>query len=254
VLYCNIKKEFAMENVEDIVQALNLKKVGDGKSKEIYSDNESIYLFYKGDVRCSNRPAVYNETIAQLRLKSSVNFFRVIAKEIDRVIPHTVVNPVTIKMKKVKPVKLEWIPRFYAAGSVVKRFDFPYGYKFTNPVLKIDYKKDEDDYLINDDLIIEKEILSASQLQTCKDIAYKTGRILFDFCKSRGTTLWDFKLELGMDDDGMIYLIDEISFDGMRLKDAITGESYSKDTYRETGDLSLVIKSYENGYKKLFID
>lgn len=227
-------------------------KIGEGKSKIIYSNNEYVYLEFKGDVRCSNQKEQYDARIAELRAETNYNLYNYLAKHMNGILVPEMVNNKTLKMKKADPYPLEWIPRFVAAGSVVKRFGFKEGYVFNNPILKIDYKTEIDDYLITDELIIEKKIMSSEELIEAKQICRKIALILKEFFLSKGLVLWDFKLELGKLQSGSICLIDEISLDGMRLKDISTGESFDKDVYRKTGDKLLLIKAYEEGYNRLF--
>lgn len=232
----------------------NLKLIAEGKSKRIYSDDDWIYLDFKGDVRCSNFGTKYDERIAILRAKTSYAFYKELSKKIDNIAYVEQVSSKVLKMEYVTPLPFEWIPRFIAAGSVVKRFGFKDGHIFKNPVLKIDYKTECDDYLINDDLIIEMGVLSEEMLKQACQLALDIAESLKKICLSKNIDLWDFKLELGVSNTNQIKLIDEISFDGMRLKDKVSGESYDKDVYRKSGDIESVVEAYEKGYMKLFGD
>jgi phosphoribosylaminoimidazole-succinocarboxamide synthase len=232
----------------------NLKLIVEGKSKRIYTDNKWVYLEFKGDVRCSNFGTKYDERIAILRTKTSCAFFNYLSKRINGISYVEQVDSKVLKMEKASPLPFEWIPRFVAAGSVVKRFGFKNGHIFKNPVLKIDYKTESDDYFINDDLIIEMGVLSEDSLKQARQLALNVANSLKELCLYKNIDLWDFKLELGVSKADEIKLIDEISFDGMRLKDKDSGESYDKDVYRETGDIESVVRAYERGYLKLFGD
>lgn len=234
---------------------VNTVKIHEGKSKIIYTNADEegyIYLKFKGDVRCSKHPPAYSEQIACLRAKTNVSIFKYLSQKMTGICSTELIAPDIIKMPKLNPLPLEWIPRYVAAGSVVKRFGIPYGHHFEQPVLKVDYKTDEDDYLINDDLIIASRLLNAKELEAAKQLCMQIANELNGLFDSKGLELWDFKLELGKDANGNIFLMDEISFDGMRLKDKTTKESYDKDVYRDTGDILLVIKAYEKGYERVF--
>lgn len=234
---------------------INTVKIFEGKSKIICKEPDSdeyLYLQFKGDVRCSKHPAAYSRQIAYLRAKTNVSIFKYLSQKMSGICQAELIGPDTIKMPRINPIPLEWIPRYVAAGSVVKRFRIPYGHHFEKPVLKIDYKTDEDDYLINDDLIIACGLLNSEELSAAKHLCMQIADELNALFDSKGLELWDFKLELGKSANGDIMLMDEISFDGMRLKDKITKESYDKDVYRDTGDVSLVIKAYEKGYERVF--
>lgn len=229
-----------------------MKIMSEGKSKILYSDDESIIMEFKGDVRCSTQNVQYDLRIAKARALFTYKLYKLIGNKVEGVLIPDMVDDKTIKMEKAIPLPLEWIPRFVAAGSVVKRFGFEEGHIFKEMILKIDYKTNVDDYLITDEIIIERGILNYQELQDakklCKDIAF----FLNFYFKQRGLQLWDFKMELGRDKNGRIVLIDEISLDGMRLKDMEAGKSYDKDVYRRTGNLELLIEAYKEGYQRVF--
>ncbi|MBQ3927705.1 MAG: phosphoribosylaminoimidazolesuccinocarboxamide synthase, partial [Clostridia bacterium] len=67
---------------------------------------------------------------------------------------------------------------------------------------------------------------------------------------SLGVTLVDFKLEYGKDEDGVLYLADEISPDTCRFWDAKTGEKLDKDRFRR--DMGGVEAAYEEMMRRVF--
>lgn len=229
-----------------------MKKIGEGKSKLLFKDGQFVVMEFKGDVRCSTQKVLYDLRIAKIRTLFTYEIYKLISKNIPEVLVPEMIDEKTLKMESATPIPLEWIPRFVAAGSVVKRFGFEEGYIFSNMILKIDYKTDADDYLITDELIVEKGILSLKELNEAKELCKKIANFLNLYFQEKGLVLWDFKMELAKNKDGKIVLIDEISLDGMRLKDFATGESFDKDVYRQTGDLELLIKAYETGYQRIF--
>lgn len=235
----------------------SLIKIGEGKSKNIYLEKNSkdfLYLEFKGDIRCSKYVTAYNKMVADLRAKTSYHIFQYLGKVIPNIAYTELVDSNIIKIQNCEPISLEWIPRFVAAGSVVKRFGFQQGYQFKKPVLKIDYKTEDEDYLINDDLIVEKNLLTYDELLQAKTLSINVAKQLKLLFDDKGLDLWDFKLELGKSTDGSIILIDEISFDGMRLKDKKTGESFDKDVYRQTGNITMVTNAYKKGFIRIFGD
>lgn len=229
-----------------------MKKIGEGKSKLLFEDGQSVVMEFKGDVRCSTQEVLYDLRIAKIRVLFTYEIYKLISQNIPEVLIPEMIDEKTLKMESATPIPLEWIPRFVAAGSVVKRFGFEEGYVFSDMILKIDYKTDVDDYLITDEIIVEKGILSPRELCEAKELCKKIANFLNFYFREKGLVLWDFKMELAKNKDGKIVLIDEISLDGMRLKDLITGESFDKDVYRRTGDLELLIKAYETGYQRIF--
>jgi len=224
----------------------------EGKSKKIYTDGNFVYLEFKGDVRCSKYTTQLDDEVALIRAKTSHLLFRKLREQYDFISSSEYIYPNVIKMDMATPLPLEVIPRYVAAGAVVKRFGFQEGYIFSKPVLKIDYKTDEDDYLITDELLLEKNILDPRQLEELKFVSLSISNVLRNFFFKKKADLWDFKMEFGIASDGSIKLVDEISFDGMRLKSLITGESLDKDVYRETGDINKVKEAYRNAFELLF--
>jgi|GEM_PF-3460014 len=221
-----------------------LKLLKEGKSKKIFTDGNYVYLEFKGDVRCSTHSEKFDCEIAAIRAKTSYLLFQKLSKIFKSIAFTEFIHPNILKMEIANPLPLEVIPRYVAAGAVVKRFGFPKGYIFSRPILKIDYKTNEDDYLITDDLLLEKNIINPSQLDALKYDSLNIANFLRNFFFERGANLWDYKMEFGIATDGSIKLIDEISFAGMRLKSVKTGESLDKDVYRETGDLNKVKMAY----------
>ena len=143
--------------------------VDEGKSKKIYTDGECLYLKFKGDARCSAHDEQFDDDIGILRAKTSHIIFMMLKKQFNKAIADSeYMYPNIVKTELTVPLPLEVIPRYVAAGSVVKRFGFPEGYIFNRPILKIDYKTNEDDYLISDDLILEKNIVNPMQLDELK--------------------------------------------------------------------------------------
>ena len=232
---------------------ISMKKLLEGKSKILYEDGNSIIMKYKGDVRCSNQKVVYSDLVAKERVRFTYQLFKLLHDNLNGILMPEIVDESSLKMKKVMPIPLEWIPRYVAAGSVVKRFGFKEGKKFNDMVLKIDYKTDLEDYLITDQLIVEKGILSEEELFAAKVLCKQVAECIQKHCIERQLEIWDFKMELGRDSDGQIVLIDEISLDGMRLKDMKTKKDYDKDVYRKTGDIEKLIQVYREGYNRLFI-
>jgi phosphoribosylaminoimidazole-succinocarboxamide synthase len=223
-----------------------------GKSKIVTYVGELAHLEFLGDAACSGRPTVFDPRIAAIRCRSTLEFFNLLRRRIPSIPEVREAGENRLVMRKLDPLPLEWIPRFFAAGSVVKRFGFVEGSRFGRMVLKIDFKSEKEDYLINDDLIIESGLLNASELLKAKELVGAIADFLREHCEQAGFELWDFKVELGLDENRDLALMDEISFDGMRLKKKGTGISFDKDIYRKTGDLEKLVSGYQEGFRALF--
>ena len=44
-----------------------MKKIGEGKSKLLFEDGQSVVMEFKGDVRCSTQEVLYDLRIAKIR-------------------------------------------------------------------------------------------------------------------------------------------------------------------------------------------
>lgn len=135
-------------------------------------------------------------------------------------------------------VKIEVIPRNYAAGSIVRKYGFKEGLKFDPTLIVMDYKNDEaHDPMLNDDIAIALGIATDKELRKIRKISLRVNEILQQFFDERGLLLPDFKLEFGKV-DRKIVVADEISPDTMRLWKKDTRQSLDKDVFRfDKGDL-----------------
>ncbi|HTY91486.1 MAG TPA: phosphoribosylaminoimidazolesuccinocarboxamide synthase [Methanocella sp.] len=135
-------------------------------------------------------------------------------------------------------IKIEVIPRNYAAGSIVKKYEFPEGTKFETPIIVMDYKNDAShDPMLNDDIAIALGIATDKELRKIRKISLRVNEILQKFFDERGLLLPDFKLEFGKVDKKIV-VADEISPDTMRLWKKDTRQSLDKDVFRfDKGDL-----------------
>ncbi len=135
-------------------------------------------------------------------------------------------------------IKIEVIPRNYAAGSIVKKYEFPEGQKFEPPIIVMDYKNDAaHDPMLNDDIAIALGIATDKEIRKIRKISLRINEILQGYFEEKGLTLPDFKLEFGKV-DRKIVVADEISPDTMRLWKKGTRQSLDKDVFRfDKGDL-----------------
>lgn len=135
-------------------------------------------------------------------------------------------------------VKIEVIPRNYAAGSIVRKYGFKEGQMFDPTLIVMDYKNDAaHDPMLNDDIAIALGIASDKELRKIRKISLRVNEILQQFFDERGLLLPDFKLEFGKVDKKIV-VADEISPDTMRLWKKDTRQSLDKDVFRfDKGDL-----------------
>jgi phosphoribosylaminoimidazole-succinocarboxamide synthase len=129
-------------------------------------------------------------------------------------------NTCLMKVKAVTVPKLEFVLRYFTAGSMCRRFALESGIPFEPPYLEVTLKDDAmGDPLITDRLCVMKGMLKPGQYQAGLDLIVKVGDVLRPELAALGLTLLDFKVEFGFDADGNICVADEITPDIWRVKD-----------------------------------
>jgi len=217
----------------------NLNKIYEGKTKDVYQyRNDEILLYTKDETTgwwktdaVGNRyfeedpggnevgPAVAG--MGQKNLISSEYYFK---KFIEAGIPTHYIdcdideNLMLVKAGEIFGQGFEAIIRFYAMGSLLRRFPG----KYTEGQPMVDFfettlKSDADnDPPITKEELAEQGILTESQYDQIKRICRKAAEVIQDDLKEEDLTLVDIKFEIGLV-DGKIVLIDEISAGVMRV-------------------------------------
>ena len=125
---------------------------------------------------------------------------------------------------------LEWVCRWVGTGSFVRRYkNVPGvhdGMRFSRPIMEITIKDDAgQDPIIVPASIVELNIIPEAQLKELITLTDKAMALIHDMFRERGLDLWDTKIEWGKDaETGALMLIDEVSANGCRAFDAVTGE------------------------------
>lgn len=115
---------------------------------------------------------------------------------------------------------LEFVLRYFAAGSMCRRFDIEEGLPFEPPYTEVTLKSDEQgDPLITDRLCVMKGYLKPGMYDKCLQILVDLGDAVREELKEFNLTLVDFKAEMGYDEDGNIFIVDEITPDIWRCWD-----------------------------------
>lgn len=126
-------------------------------------------------------------------------------------------------LMQVRPVevpKLEFVLRYFTAGSMCRRFSLQPGIAFDPPYLEVTLKDDEQgDPLISERLCLMKGLLQEGEYQQALELLVRVGEVLRAELSELGLTLIDFKIEIGFDQDRNIYLSDEITPDIWRVQD-----------------------------------
>ncbi|MBQ7728366.1 MAG: phosphoribosylaminoimidazolesuccinocarboxamide synthase [Clostridia bacterium] len=226
----------------------------EGKAKKVFAtdDPRFVIVSYKDDATAldglkkgtiAGKGAVNNRMsnyLMQLLEKNGVRTHYV--KELsDR---ETVV-------RKLKIVPLEVIIRNISAGHFAQRYGVEEGIVFPEPTIEFSYKNDDlHDPLLNAYHAFALGLATKEEMNWIKETSFKVNEVMKKYFASLGVTLVDFKLEYGKDEDGVLYLADEISPDTCRFWDAKTGEKLDKDRFRR--DMGGVEAAYEEMMRRVF--
>ena len=125
-----------------------------------------------------------------------------------------------MRVRKLTVPALEFVLRYQTAGSMCRRFTLDEGIPFDPPYAEVTLKDDEQgDPLISERLCIMKGLFSEGQYDKALEVLVKVGGILKKELAQMDLTLIDFKIELGYDETGKVYVVDEITPDIWRVCD-----------------------------------
>lgn len=241
--------------------------VVEGKSKKIFKlDDDTYFMCFKPHLRSITYKREDNiEGTEYQRLLANIYFMNLLEKnEIKTQLKNDKIQEIDgekgIIVKKIKTIPIEFICRYYAAGSIVRLYPslVKEGQKLKTPLYKFDLKQDikvsgVDDPTLNENYIVGLEILTEKQLLEAKEILAKVGEIVRGALEKANMKLIDMKMELGFDENGEIVVIDEISQDCIRANDITTEESLTKDTFRQLKSDKEVLNAYIEFNKRLGI-
>ena len=239
--------------------------IANGKSKTIYAlDDDTAIMFYKPHLRSvTNHREGIIEGTDKYRMYASMFFLNLLEeyniptqREYDKILE--INGKLAMLIKRCKPIPIEWIRRYYAAGSIVRLFPtfVKEGQKFEPPLNKYDAKIDVsltggiDDPTMNESYILGLHLMTKEQFDQADKMLTKIGDILNEVYNKAGIRLIDLKMEFGLL-DGKIILIDELSQDCMRANDIATGETLTKDSYREWKTSEEVLRTYKDFLERM---
>ena len=125
-----------------------------------------------------------------------------------------------MKVRKVTVPSLEFVLRYFTAGSMCRRFTIEKGVPFNPPYLEVTLKDDaQGDPLISERLCIMKGLLKEGEYDEALNFLAKAGDVLQKELKTLGLTLIDFKMEFGFDENRNMCIADEITPDIWRVQD-----------------------------------
>ena len=224
------------------------ERMYEGKAKILYeTDDKTVSLMhFKDDITAGDgekKDTMNNK--GKLNCTISKKIFEYLEKQ-RGVHTHYISSPQTNEqlVKKLHILPIEVIVRNIAAGSICKRYNLRKGHTFKTPLIELFYKDDAlKDPLVRDDVILEMEWCTASQLSEIKKQAHIIHQKMTDYWKNYELTLVDAKYEFGIDTEGNIMLADEITPDSCRLWDK-DGCSLDKDVFRQGTDMDKVSTVY----------
>ena len=221
----------------------------EGKAKILYTtdDSEISLMHFKDDITAGD-----GEMKDTMKNKGSLNctiskkIFEYLEKQ-RGVHTHYISSPAINEqlVKKVEILPVEVVIRNIAAGSICRRYGVRKGHPFKTPLLELFYKDDDlHDPLVRDDVVLEMEWCTASQLAEIKKQAHIVHARMTEYWKNYDLLLVDAKYEFGVTYDGEIVLADEITPDSQRIWDS-EGNSLDKDVFRTGNKIEKVLTVYE---------
>ncbi len=125
-----------------------------------------------------------------------------------------------MQVRRLTVPPLEFVLRYFTAGSMCRRFGLNEGLPFDPPYLEVTLKDDaQGDPLISERLCLMKGLLAPGQYDEALGVLARVGEVLKNALAGLGLSLIDFKIEVGYDDAGKIYVADEITPDIWRARD-----------------------------------
>ncbi|HHZ00586.1 MAG TPA: phosphoribosylaminoimidazolesuccinocarboxamide synthase [Sedimentibacter sp.] len=208
-----------------------MKTLYEGKTKNVLKNEAdgSVYLLFKDSATGEN--GVFDpgsnsvggsvEGKGKTGLIISKYFFELMEKK--GIPTHYLGADIEKNLMKVRNLtvpKLEFILRYYTAGSMCRRFSLEEGLPFDPPYTEVTLKDDaQGDPLISERLCIMKGLLREGMYEEALKLIERVGKVLREELANMGLTLIDFKIEIGYDQNGKIYLVDEITPDIWRVRD-----------------------------------
>jgi phosphoribosylaminoimidazole-succinocarboxamide synthase len=232
------------------------RQIYEGKAKILYEGPEpgTIVQYFKDDATAFNaqkKGTIQGKGVINNRISEYV-FTRL--SHIG--IPTHFIRRINMReqlIRQVEIIPLEVVVRNVAAGSISKRLGLPEGEPLPHTLIEY-YLKDD---ALEDPMVSEEHIAcfgwaSNEEMQDISAMAIRINDFLSGMFAAINIRLVDFKLEFGRIWDGdysRVILADEISPDGCRLWDMVTGEKLDKDRFRR--DLGNVEGAYQEVARRL---
>lgn len=209
-----------------------MKELYDGKTKTVLKDEDSgqVWLLFKDSA--TGEAGVFDpgsNTVGgsvagkgKKGLKVSQYYFELM-KEND-VPTHYLgadLEQGLMQVRQLSVPPLEFVLRYETAGSMCRRFDLPEQIPFEPVYTEVTLKSDDQgDPLITDRLCQMKGLLKPGQYEEALSILEKVGAVLKEDLAKMDLNLIDLKIEIGIDEAGNMYVVDEITPDIWRVRDS----------------------------------
>ena len=232
------------------------RQIYEGKAKILYEGPEpgTLIQYFKDDATAFNaqkKGTINGKGVINNRISEHV--FTLLA---NIGIPTHFIKRLNMReqlVRQVDIIPIEVVVRNVAAGSLSKRLGVEEGTQLSRTILEYYYKDDA----LGDPLITEEHIAcfgwaSPEELHDIADMAIRINDFMSGLFAAIGIRLVDFKLEFGRvweNDFARIILADEISPDGCRLWDMVSGEKLDKDRFRR--DLGGEVEAYQEVARRL---
>ncbi len=208
-----------------------MKTLYTGKTKDVLLDEETnvVSLLFKDSMTGEN--GVFDpgsntvggsvEGKGKIGLAISKYFFELMEK--NGIPTHYInadVDKGLMQVRNLTVPKLEFVLRYFTAGSMCRRFTLEEGIVFDPPYAEVTLKDDiQGDPLISERICLMKGLLKEGQYDEAQSIVLRVGEVLKKELAGLGLTLIDFKIEIGYDENGKMYVADEITPDIWRVWD-----------------------------------
>ena len=208
-----------------------MKLIYKGKTKDVLLNEESgeRFLFFKDSATGENGVfdpgfnTVGGSVLGKGKVGLAISKYFFELMEANNISTHFLGVDFEKGLMKVRPVvvpKLEFVLRYFTAGSMCRRFSLEKGIVFNPPYLEVTLKDDEQgDPPISERLCLLKGLLKEGEYSKVLDVLVRVGDVLQAELKRFNLTLIDFKLEFGFDVNRKIYVADEITPDIWRVQD-----------------------------------
>jgi phosphoribosylaminoimidazole-succinocarboxamide synthase len=198
--------------------------IKEGKSKTVFSipDAGAVILQYK-DTLTGHSDGIPdpggNQVVGSIPesgrkyLDISLAFYQVLENSGLPVARMERIGADQLKVEVLDLVRVEVICRNRATGSFVRRYS-PWAHQgqSLNGLIEFTLKDDSaGDPLIVEDALVLLGLLDQKAIEEVKSCTSRTNDALLKSCATLGIELWDFKLEFGRRQDGILVLRDELS-------------------------------------------